>query len=44
MLKGLSHLYMVDLWCDPELQPFYERFGLRPLVGMGRRVPEQIRS
>jgi ribosomal protein S18 acetylase RimI-like enzyme len=28
MLAALNHIYMVDLICDPELQPFYERFGM----------------
>jgi len=28
---------MVDLVCDPELEPFYRRFELTPLTGMGRR-------
>lgn len=37
MLAKLDHLYMVDLLCDPEAQPFYERFGLRPGTGMLRR-------
>ncbi|RIK35923.1 MAG: GNAT family N-acetyltransferase [Chloroflexi bacterium] len=34
MLDQLSHLYMVDLLCDPELQPFYARHGMRPATGM----------
>lgn len=34
MLAQLEHLYMVDLLCDPELQPFYERLGLRRATGM----------
>ena len=34
ILARLRHLYMVDLVCDPALQPFYERLGLRPVVGM----------
>lgn len=34
MLARLSQLYAVDLLCDPELQPFYRRLGLRPAVGM----------
>lgn len=29
MLKRLNDYYMVDLVCDPELTPFYERFGMR---------------
>ena len=34
MFDALRHIYMVDLTCDPELQPFYERFGMRPLTAM----------
>ena len=34
MLQKLRHLYMVDLVCDPPLQAFYERFGMRAVVGM----------
>jgi ribosomal protein S18 acetylase RimI-like enzyme len=34
MLARLRHLYMIDLMCDPDLQPFYERFGMRSYTGM----------
>jgi ribosomal protein S18 acetylase RimI-like enzyme len=34
MLSRLSHLYMIDLVCDPALQPFYERLEMRRVVGM----------
>ena len=34
MLSRLGHLYMIDLVCDPALQPFYERVGMRAVVGM----------
>lgn len=34
MLAKLRHLYMLDLVCDPELQSFYERLGMRPVVGI----------
>jgi ribosomal protein S18 acetylase RimI-like enzyme len=37
MLTRLGHLYMVDLLCDPELQPFYGRLGMRPATGMLHR-------
>jgi ribosomal protein S18 acetylase RimI-like enzyme len=37
LLNQLGHLYMIDLVCDPALQPYYERFGMRPLVGMVTR-------
>lgn len=34
MLARLRHLYMVDLICDADVQPFYARLGLRPYTGM----------
>lgn len=34
MLTKLQHLYMIDLMCDPEVQPFYARLGMRPSSGM----------
>lgn len=34
MLEKLSHFYMVDLLCDPDLQPYYKRLGMRPASGM----------
>jgi GNAT superfamily N-acetyltransferase len=37
MLTRLEGYYMVDIVCDPELIPFYERFGMTPLAGMARR-------
>ncbi len=37
LLAQLDRLYMVDVVCDPELVPFYERFGMTPLAGMARR-------
>ncbi len=37
MLRKLQCLYMIDLLCDPELEHFYARFGLRPLRGMAIR-------
>jgi GNAT superfamily N-acetyltransferase len=37
MLKKLEHLYMIDLMCDPELQPFYEHLGMHKAVGMMAR-------
>jgi GNAT superfamily N-acetyltransferase len=33
MLEQLRQLYMVDLLCDAELLPFYEKFGLRSGTG-----------
>lgn len=37
MLATLEHIYMVDLLCDPELQPFYARLGLVSATAMFRR-------
>jgi ribosomal protein S18 acetylase RimI-like enzyme len=37
MLTALGSLYMIDLTCDPGLQPFYERLGLRRATGMMHR-------
>ena len=32
-----AHLYSVDLTCDEELRPFYEKLGMTALTGMGLR-------
>lgn len=43
LLTELSHLYMVDLSCDDELEPFYRRLGLQRLDrGMGVRNRDAI--
>jgi ribosomal protein S18 acetylase RimI-like enzyme len=34
MFEKLRHLYMIDLVCDPSLQSFYERLGMKAVVGM----------
>jgi ribosomal protein S18 acetylase RimI-like enzyme len=34
VLGELDDFYAVDLMCDPELQPFYERFGMHRATGM----------
>ena len=34
MLKKLESLYMVDLLCDLELQPFYKKLGMVAGTGM----------
>ncbi|WP_153977658.1 GNAT family N-acetyltransferase [Paenibacillus xylanilyticus] len=34
MLKRLQGLYMIDLLCDTETQPFYEKQGMRRASGM----------
>ena len=37
MLKKLDGLYMIDITCDPGLQPFYGKFNLTPSTGMFKR-------
>ena len=37
MTSALRDFYMVDLICDPDLQSFYERFGMFSRVGMAWR-------
>jgi GNAT superfamily N-acetyltransferase len=37
LLDQLTHLYAVDLSCDAELAPFYERFGFSPATAMVQR-------
>jgi ribosomal protein S18 acetylase RimI-like enzyme len=34
MLETLTDIYMVDLFCDIEFQPYYERLGMRRATGM----------
>ncbi len=34
MLEQLRHLYMIDLICDTNVQPFYARRGMQPSTGM----------
>jgi ribosomal protein S18 acetylase RimI-like enzyme len=34
MLARLRDFYMVDLLCDTEVRPFYEKLGMRPAAGM----------
>jgi ribosomal protein S18 acetylase RimI-like enzyme len=34
MLDALGSIPCVDLTCDPELRPFYRKFGMIPSVGM----------
>jgi len=43
LLAQLDHLYMVDVCCDADLEPFYQRLGFNNLDrGMGLRRPEKI--
>lgn len=34
MLETVRHLYMIDLLCDEDVQPFYARLGMHPTTGM----------
>ena len=34
MLQRLGHIQTIELMCDPDLVPFYERFGMKPSSGM----------
>ena len=34
MLEKLKDMYMIDLLCDVDMQPFYERFGMQKTTGM----------
>ena len=34
MLAKIDHLYMVDICCDPDVQGFYEQFGMTRSGGM----------
>ncbi len=34
MLNKLDHLYAIDLMCDADIQPFYERLGMQRAAGM----------
>ena len=34
MLKELRDIYMIDLMCDSDLQPYYEQFGMAKSCGM----------
>ena len=37
MLELLGDIYMIDLMCDADIRPFYEKLGLTRSVGMIRR-------
>ncbi|MFN8468828.1 MAG: GNAT family N-acetyltransferase [Caldilineaceae bacterium] len=34
LLARLQDIYAIDLLCDPDVQPFYARLGMRPSGGM----------
>jgi predicted N-acetyltransferase YhbS len=41
-LTLLGDRYMIDLLCDEELVPFYDRFGMQRVVGMALRNPDAL--
>jgi len=43
VLDRLRVRYSVDLVCEPELVPFYERLGGGALAGVGWRNQEALR-
>jgi ribosomal protein S18 acetylase RimI-like enzyme len=40
MLERLGHIQTIELMCDADLVPFYERFGMTPATGMVLRRRE----
>ncbi|MDX8367370.1 GNAT family N-acetyltransferase [Cytobacillus sp. IB215665] len=34
MLQELNDIYMIDVMCDEDLQPYYEKFGMMRSTGM----------
>lgn len=40
MLQQLSHIQTIELMCDMDLIPFYQRFGMKPTNGMVLRRRE----
>jgi ribosomal protein S18 acetylase RimI-like enzyme len=44
MLDTLQEFYMVDLLCDPNLQPFYQKLGMIPSTGMLIRNYNALKS
>jgi ribosomal protein S18 acetylase RimI-like enzyme len=42
MLEKLEGFAMIDLTCDAELVPYYERFGMFPVSGMVMRDPAAL--
>ena len=41
-LSQVSQVYAIDLVCDPDVQPFYEKLGLAPYHSMVARRRENI--
>ena len=43
LLEQLRHLYMVDLACEEDARPFYEKLGMEPARAMIRRNHRALR-
>jgi GNAT superfamily N-acetyltransferase len=43
LLEQLKHLYMVDLACDDDVRPFYEKLGMTAGTAMIRRNERALR-
>lgn len=41
LMERLDGLYMVDLLCDPQMEAFYSRFGMKPAHAMAVRRYER---
>jgi predicted N-acetyltransferase YhbS len=44
ILAGTEQFYSVDLLCDRELLPYYERLGMREVAGAAIRHPSALRG
>lgn len=44
MLERYAHVPNVDLMCDPDVQPFYQHFGMIPYTGMLMRKDVLLRT
>jgi len=42
--ERLSHVYSIDLVCDPALVPYYRGLGMAEIAGMGLRSPGNLGS
>lgn len=44
LMSGFPDLYGIDLLCDEEIVPFYERLGFSKIAGMAVRRPDELRE
>lgn len=42
LVAQLDHLYAIDLCCDADLVPYYEKLGFTGFAGAGLRRPGAI--